>query len=89
MLPAGFVERSDATGEFEIWAVNVPAMNLFFACRTQWRQAFGGVTGIDYTALEAVMNMQNLKRKHRPALLSDVSFIESGALNAHYSKDNK
>jgi len=63
----------------EHWA----ALELYLACTTQWRQApLGGVIGLDYQALAAVMDMHQVPMPERKERLAEVQWIERGALEA-------
>lgn len=49
--------------------------------KTQWRRVpFGGASGIDYSALPAVMDLRRIKRKQRPALFDAIRTMEEAAL---------
>lgn len=69
---------------FEVMHGNWPAYRLFCRLDTQWRYvqgiASGGATGLDYTAVESVMNMRNIRPSRRPRLLDDLQLIEKGFL---------
>lgn len=66
--------------EFTVWHDNWPSLELFAACATQWRPLpmGGGVTGLDYTAVRAVMQMTGVQDQ-RPAF-EDIRLLELGAL---------
>lgn len=60
---------------------NWPALQLFLSCATQWRYApLGGITGLDYQALAALMDMQQIPLIERPERLAQVQWIERGVL---------
>ncbi len=64
----------------ELWPECLPAVEVFMACRTQWRVAGmdGMRTGLDYAAVEAVMRMRRVRGK--ADCLSDVMVIEHAVL---------
>jgi len=70
---------------FVLYTANQQAFYLFAACRPQYQTvtsmsgAMRIYEGIDRCELEAVMNMQGVKRKQRARLLGQVQLIESGA----------
>lgn len=67
--------------EFLVLKENWQALQLFLSCATQWRYApMGGVTGLDYSALLAVMDMHQIPKKKRKRRLKQVQWIERGAL---------
>lgn len=57
---------------------NLPAFEIFCACGSQWRHSMNGVTGLDYTAVIAVINLK--VKKHRARIFDDVRLLETGAL---------
>ncbi|MDO0944660.1 DUF1799 domain-containing protein [Chromohalobacter israelensis] len=62
---------------------NWDALELFLACQTQWRQApMGGATGLDYTAVRAVMEMHQVAPGDQRERLCQIRRIEQGALQA-------
>nr|WP_281242931.1 DUF1799 domain-containing protein [Halomonas muralis] len=66
----------------EVWPEHWQALNVFLACRTQWRviAGMGGVQyqGLDYTALESIMRMKGVD--DTSAVLEQVQHMETGAL---------
>ena len=58
----------------------MPALTLFQQCQTQWRVIIGvGVVqyqGLDYTAVESVVNLQKIDDFN----FDDLRLIEAGAL---------
>ena len=74
-----------SASHFILYTTNQQAFYLFAACRPQYQTvtsmsgAMRIYEGIDRCELEAVMNMQGVKRKKRARLLWQVQLIESGA----------
>jgi len=50
--------------------------------QTQWRHGFAGITGLDYTAVIAVINLYEPRRAQQRDLLDEIAALESGALRA-------
>lgn len=73
-------ERSG--GGFAIWQDNVAALEVFLACRSQWRILAGFdravYLGLDYAALEVVMRL--LKVPDPAAMFNDIQAMEQAAL---------
>lgn len=69
---------------YEIWPCNWPAVQVFVACATQWRWLLAATqalrVGLEYTAVEAVMRMQRVPARERPAVLARVQVMERAAL---------
>lgn len=52
---------------------------MFLACSTQWRIApMGGITGLDYAAVESVMRMMRIKG--RAEVFEGLRVMENAAL---------
>jgi hypothetical protein len=47
---------------------------------TQWRPSFGGVIGLDYAALPAVLDLLEVPKKKRAAVFDDLRVMEDAAL---------
>jgi len=79
MLAHSGLKRPD---QFVVLPSNAEALDVFLFCQSQWRISMAGATGLDYTAVVAVISTRTKKRKHQQQLLADVRLIESGALKA-------
>lgn len=65
---------------FEVWAINLPAIETFIAMSTQWRTGAIGATGLDYGALPAVLRLRAIPKAEWPDLFEQLQIIESEAL---------
>lgn len=74
----GFSEDdfSDEDTTFGVWPCNWQAVQLFIGVSTQWRVGMSGATGLDYSAVAAVMACSNIKRKKRKSLLEKIRLME-------------
>lgn len=72
--------------DFLLWPDSNKALELFFFCQSQWHYHFGGVAGLDYAAVLAVIALQIKKRKKQLAMLEQVKALERGALMAWNDK---
>lgn len=75
-------------GDFEeasigAWPDNIPAINVFIAMDTQWRPHR---TGLDYAALPAVLDVQDVPKAERGDVFECLRVMESEALRL-FSKD--
>lgn len=59
---------------------NLAAVTTFLAMSTQWRVGAAGATGLDYTALPAVLRMRDVPRDEWPDLFEQLQIIETEAL---------
>ena len=76
-MRAGIVESSAVQ---EVWPENQQALETFSAVLTQWRIGMGGPTGLDYTVLPVVMELQGVLHADRGALFDSVRVMENEAL---------
>ena len=63
---------------FEVWEENWPAVEMFLRCQTQWRTTMSGVCGLDYTAVQWLFKLYEVKDP--PAVLEDLQIMESAAM---------
>lgn len=64
----------------EVWEENWPAVMFFSRLGTQWRTGMGGPSGLDYTAVLALLRTLRLPRAEADALFDDVQTMERAAL---------
>jgi len=64
--------------DFEVWEENWPAVEMFLRCQTQWRPTMAGVCGLDYTAVEWLFRLYEVK--NQPAVLEDLQVMEAAGL---------
>lgn len=74
--------RADIESDLMVWAINWPALQVFNAMSTQWRQGFCGPTGLDYGVLPAVMDLAGIETEQRAEVFADVRVMEREALQA-------
>lgn len=84
-LPLELVQTAETHADVEVYPDVVPAVELFFSLRTQWRSGFGGVTGLDYAALPAVMDFRGVPAANRGGLFEDLQTMEFAVLE-HQAK---
>jgi Phage related hypothetical protein (DUF1799) len=85
----GFVGSIEAD-PVEIYPDNLASFELFNAMSTQWRiSAMGSVTGLDYSALPAVMHMQSIKHREQSDRFKDLQVMEQAALETMRDKRNE
>lgn len=70
----------DVEEEVELWAINEPSFAVFESMTTQWRAGMSGPTGLDYSALPAVMDLIGLEGAERSQAFRDVRVMEKEAL---------
>ncbi|MHB1098250.1 MAG: DUF1799 domain-containing protein [Burkholderiales bacterium] len=58
------IEAAGVNGDFEVLPENVETVRLFLDCSTQWRVSGGAILGLDYAAVEAVMNMRGTENRN-------------------------
>jgi len=79
--------RGQAAGDgedFAIWPDNAETLELFLACRTQWRVAGSAhgliCLGLDYAGVEVVMRAQRVKKQEWKDVFNGVQQMEFAAL---------
>ena len=66
---------------FYLWPEHQDALGLFIQCSTQWRHGFAGITGLDYSGVEALIRMRRLVPRQRlPEVLADLQVLEDETL---------
>lgn len=60
----------------DVW----PAFMAMDAMSTQWRVGMGGATGLDYSALPAVLRLIDIPKKSRNSVFQDLRVMEAEAL---------
>ena len=73
----------------KLWFDAQPALGLFFQLQTQWRIGFAGRTGLDYTAVLAVLALHCPHRAKQRALLAEIAALEAGVLRADATLHSK
>jgi hypothetical protein len=76
-MRGGIVSSSAVT---PIWPENETPFLVFAAMQTQWRIGMGGPTGLDYTALPVVLDLQEVAPDKRRQVFDDVRVMEAEAL---------
>lgn len=73
--------------DFEVYEDNWESLELFLRLRTQWvTMPFGGLRGLDYAGLNAVLQM--LKVSDTGRAFSDMQIMESAALAVFAEREN-
>ena len=78
---AAIAEAEREEQSFDVYADAWNSWRFFVACRTQWRHGFNGPTGLDYTAVRALMALLHAKRHERDELFADVTTMEAATLD--------
>lgn len=75
------IERERAADVVTVWPEHVRALEVFSRCDTLWRVApSGGVVGLDYAGVEAVMRMAGIDSISCLQLLDELRVMESEAM---------
>lgn len=73
----------DVMGEaVEVWPENAMAVRIFVDMATQWCRAgmTGAKTGLNYAALDAVMDLRNVPEPHREEVWDQIRIMEGAVL---------
>ena len=74
------MKPEDLETEIELWAINAEAFSVFNSMSTQWRAGMSGATGLDYTSLPIVMDLEGVDADDRKQVFRDVRTMEQEAL---------
>lgn len=74
-------KRKDES-HLDVLVENLPALQVFLDCATQWRYAGMSVvaTGLEYPSVQVVMNIHRTPSSERADVLWRVRALEAGAL---------
>lgn len=73
----------------EIYPCNWITLEVFIDLQTQWRTGMAGATGLDYSALPAVMDLRGIiKLKDRKRIFSGIRIMESAVLKLWSERRN-
>ena len=70
-------EKPDSD-DFEVWPDNWPVVEMFLRCQTQWRTTASGVCGLDYSAVEWLFRLYEVKDCR--AMLEGLQVMEAAAV---------
>ncbi|MCM8599909.1 MAG: DUF1799 domain-containing protein [Candidatus Accumulibacter sp.] len=66
---------------FGVWKENVLPLEVFLALQTQWAVGgMGGVIGLRYEALPAVLDLLQIKKRRRRDLFAALRVLEAETL---------
>ena len=87
MSAFGFLPEDFANDFVRVWPEHHLSFDVFCAMQTQWRMGGGGMggsvpTGLDYPALQAVMQLLDVPEADRVQVFADVRVMEGAALDA-------
>lgn len=68
----------------ELWPENAEAGAVYLAASTQWRVGPAGITGMDYTAVNAIMQARGVNKPD--ACLDKIRTLERETLKIHHEK---
>lgn len=82
-MPAALLRQTEQWRDVEIWPDQALTVDVFTAMLTQWRiSPAGGVTGLDYAALPAVMDFMAVPAADRPEVFQGLRIMERAAVTA-------
>lgn len=80
MAAAGFSPEDYDHDVIEVWPEHWDAVHFFLRLPTQWRYGMNGRTGLDYTAVLAMLREMRLPRDKREEIFAGVQVMEIAAL---------
>jgi len=87
-LPLDLIQESEAFigAEDGIYPDNFLSVSIFCDLLTQWRVGMNWPTGLDYTALPAVMSIRRVKLADREDVFDCIKIMERAALTEMRNK---
>lgn len=85
-LPADLVAEAEGFSDCLIFPDVWPSVGLFRDMNTQWRVGPGGVVGLDYQALDAVMKFRGITDDEISQRFDDIQVMELAAIEVIRSK---
>lgn len=73
------IETPDEPGDFEVFPENWEAVTMWNRVCTQWRTSMTGVLGLDYSILQWVFSLYDVKNPRE--LLEDLQVMEGAFLD--------
>ena len=80
MAAAGFAPEDYDCDVIDVWPENWDTVQFFLSLPTQWRYGMSGRTGLDYTAVLAMLREMRLPREQRDRIFAGVQVMEIAAL---------
>lgn len=81
------LRRQIAERLVDVYPENVTPLRVFAAMGTQWRTGIGGATGLDYSALPAVLDMFRVRKpKQRAKVFAALRIMEGEALRCWHEQ---
>ena len=71
--------------DFEVWPDNWEIVEMFLRVQTQWNMSFGGITGLNYASVLAIMDMY--KYDDPVTVFEDLQVLEVTALRLLNKED--
>ena len=82
----GFKASDYGEKTVEVWPENMEVVRLFSMLGTQWRIGMSGPSGLDYTAVKSVLEMNGIKRKKQAEMLDLIGVMEKEALSVMHER---
>lgn len=79
-LPAELIEQAEGFSDCLVFPDAWPSVMLFRDMGTQWRVGPGGIIGLDYKALDAVMQFRGITGGEISQRFDDIQVMESAAI---------
>lgn len=86
MEAAGFAPEDYEHPPVDIWPENWDAVRFFRRLYTQWRYGMNGRTGLDYTAVLAMLRSYRYPQKKADEIFAAVQIMELAALAEMHRK---
>ena len=65
--------------DYEVWEEHWESIMFFLKIMTQWRTTMSGVIGLDYSVLQMLFQMYDVRNKKQ--IFEDIQVMERAAMN--------
>ena len=86
-LPADLIAQAEGFSDCLVFPDVWPSVGLFRDMNTQWRVGPGGIVGLDYGALPAVMQFRGVTGDEMSQRFDDIQTMESAAIELIRSRE--
>lgn len=80
-IPQEMWDRMRGDAACEVWPENWDATKVFLAMQTQWRIGMNGVTGLDYTPLQRVMQWCGIRKRKQTDVFDAIRIMEAEGIS--------
>lgn len=81
------LSRADYEERVDVWPDNEISWSVFVQLSSQWRVGMSGPTGLDYTPIPFVLEVNGIPRDQWRAVFDDVRAMEKAAVKEMHTEE--